>query len=128
MAWRALMPRPSGRQAGRTTLNGRAHCSSFPAIAGWCSGLLGGYLTDQLGRRRVLTFSILLLCLRHAFASGYATSLAQTARLALFVFIGVCEFVAAVAGSAELFRWQQREKVLGFYAGVLIVLRFLRYR
>ena len=31
-----------------------------PAIAGGVFGLLGGYLTDRLGRRRVLTFSILL--------------------------------------------------------------------
>src|SRR5919108_2867934 len=32
----------------------------IPAIAGGIFGLLGGYLTDRLGRRRVLTFSILL--------------------------------------------------------------------
>ena len=31
-----------------------------PALAGGVFGLLGGYLTDLLGRRRVLTFSILL--------------------------------------------------------------------
>ena len=32
----------------------------IPAVAGGIFGLLGGYLTDRLGRRRVLTFSILL--------------------------------------------------------------------
>src|SRR5687768_7804690 len=32
----------------------------LPALAGGVFGLLGGYLTDLLGRRRVLTFSILL--------------------------------------------------------------------
>src|SRR5215217_647651 len=31
-----------------------------PAVAGGIFGLLGGYLTDRLGRRRVLTWSILL--------------------------------------------------------------------
>ena len=32
----------------------------IPAIAGGIFGLLGGYLTDRLGRRRVLTWSILI--------------------------------------------------------------------
>ena len=36
-----------------------------PALAGGVFGLLGGYLTDLFGRRRVLTFSILLLSLIH---------------------------------------------------------------
>src|SRR5262249_17285491 len=36
-----------------------------PAVAGGIFGLLGGYLTDRLGRRRVLTWSILL----YAFAA-----------------------------------------------------------
>ena len=31
-----------------------------PAVCGGIFGLLGGYLTDRLGRRRVLTWSILL--------------------------------------------------------------------
>lgn len=86
-----------------------------PAIAGGVFGLLGGYLTDRLGRRRVLTFSILLYAFS-AFASGYATSLQQLLVLRCCVFIGVCvEFVAAVAWLAELFPdAKQREKVLGY--------------
>src|SRR4029077_20913591 len=32
----------------------------FPPLAGGFCGLWGGYLTDRLGPRRVLTFSILL--------------------------------------------------------------------
>jgi len=86
-----------------------------PAIAGGVFGLLGGYLTDRLGRRRVLTFSILLYAFA-AFASGYATSLQQLLILRCCVFIGVCvEFVAAVAWLAELFPdAKQREKVLGY--------------
>ncbi|HKX29873.1 MAG TPA: MFS transporter, partial [Blastocatellia bacterium] len=31
-----------------------------PAFCGGIFGLLGGYLTDRLGRRRILVFSILL--------------------------------------------------------------------
>jgi len=33
-----------------------------PAVAGGIFGLIGGYLTDLFGRRRVLVWSILLLC------------------------------------------------------------------
>ena len=40
-----------------------------PAVAGGIFGLLGGYLTDLLGRRRVLVWSILLYAFS-AFASG----------------------------------------------------------
>ncbi len=86
-----------------------------PALAGGVFGLLGGYLTDRLGRRRVLTFSILLYALS-AMAAGYATSLPQLLFFRCLVFIGVCvEFVAAVAWLAELFPVrEQRERVLGY--------------
>ena len=46
----------------------------IPAFAGGIFGLLGGYLTDRLGRRRVLTWSILLYAVS-AFASGFSTSI-----------------------------------------------------
>jgi len=87
----------------------------IPAIFGGIFGLLGGYLTDRLGRRRVLTFSILLYAAA-AFASGFATNLWQLLALRCCVFVGVCvEFVAAVAWLAELFPDpRQREKVLGY--------------
>ena len=86
-----------------------------PAITGGVFGLLGGYMTDRLGRRRVLTFSILLYAFA-AFAAGYATSLQQLLALRCAVFVGVCvEFVAGVAWLAELFpNPHQREKVLGY--------------
>lgn len=86
-----------------------------PAIAGGVFGLLGGYLTDLLGRRRVLTFSILLYAFA-ACAAGFATTLPQLLFFRCLVFIGVCvEFVAAVAWLAELFTEpKQREKVLGY--------------
>jgi MFS family permease len=86
-----------------------------PALAGGLFGLLGGYLTDRLGRRRVLTFSILLYAFS-AFAAGFSTSLEMLLFFRCLVFIGVCvEFVAAVAWLAELFPDpRRREKVLGF--------------
>jgi MFS family permease len=87
----------------------------IPAIAGGIFGLLGGYLTDRLGRRRVLTWSILLYAFS-AFAAGYSTSVEMLLFFRCLVFIGVCvEFVAAVAWLAELFPDpKQREKVLGY--------------
>src|SRR5687767_6450335 len=86
-----------------------------PAFAGGIFGLLGGYLTDLFGRRRVLTFSILIYALA-AFASGFVTSVEALLVLRCFVFIGVCvEFVAAVAWLAEIFNEpKRREKVLGY--------------
>lgn len=87
----------------------------IPALAGGIFGLLGGYLTDLLGRRRVLTFSILLYAFA-AFASGFATSVEMLLVFRCLVFIGVCvEFVAAVAWLAELFpQPARRERVLGY--------------
>jgi len=86
-----------------------------PALAGGVFGLLGGYLTDLLGRRRVLTYSILLYAFS-ALAAGFATSLPMLLFFRCLVFIGVCvEFVAAVAWLAELFpNREQRERVLGW--------------
>jgi MFS family permease len=87
----------------------------IPAFAGGIFGLVGGYLTDLFGRRRVLTFSIFIYAVS-AFASGFATSIEMLLVLRCFVFIGVCvEFVAAVAWLAELFpEPARREKVLGY--------------
>ena len=87
----------------------------MPAFAGGIFGLLGGYLTDRLGRRRVLTWSILLYAFS-AFAAGFSTSIWMLLFFRCTTFIGVCvEFVAAVAWLAELFPDpQQRERVLGY--------------
>lgn len=86
-----------------------------PMMAGGSVGLVGGYLTDLLGRRRVLTFSILLYAVA-TFASGYSTSLPMFLVLRCLTLIGVCvEFVAAIAWLAELFpQAEQRERVLGY--------------
>jgi MFS family permease len=87
----------------------------IPAFAGGIFGLIGGYMTDRFGRRRVLTYSILIYAVS-AFLSGFATSIQMLLFLRCLVFIGVCvEFVAAVAWLAELFpEPKRREKVLGY--------------
>ncbi|MDB6070775.1 MAG: nanT 1 [Verrucomicrobiales bacterium] len=86
-----------------------------PAIFGGVFGLLGGWMTDRLGRRRVLTWSILIYAFG-AFAAGFSTNVYQLLVCRCFVFVGVCvEFVAAVAWLAEIFPDpKKREKVLGF--------------
>ena len=86
-----------------------------PALCGGIFGLLGGYLTDRLGRRRVLTWSIFIYAFS-AFAAGFTTSLPWLLLLRCTTFIGVCvEFVAATAWLAELFQDpRQRERVLGW--------------
>src|SRR5204862_2477706 len=87
----------------------------IPAVAGGIFGLLGGYLTDRLGRRRVLTWSILLYAFS-AFFAGYSTTVYQLLFWRCCTFVGVCvEFVAAVAWLAELFHDpKQRESVIGY--------------
>ena len=87
----------------------------IPAFVGGVFGLLGGYLTDRLGRRRVLTWSILLYAFS-AFLAGFSTSIWMLLLLRCTTFVGVCvEFVAAVAWLAELFPDPQRkERVLGY--------------
>jgi MFS family permease len=86
-----------------------------PAVAGGIFGLLGGYLTDLFGRRRVLVWSILLYGFS-TLAAGYSTSVGWLLLWRCGTFVGVCvEFVAAVAWLAELFDDPaQRERVIGF--------------
>lgn len=87
----------------------------IPALVGGVFGLLGGYLTDLFGRRRVLTGSILLYAFSAA-AAGYSKDLYTLLFFRCLVFIGVCvEFVAAIAWLAELFDDpKKREKALGY--------------
>src|SRR5262245_35495828 len=100
-----------------------------PAVCGGIFGLLGGYLTDRFGRRRVLTYSILLYAFS-AFLAGYSTNLWMLLILHTTTFVGVCvEFVAAVAWLAELFDDPvRREKVLGYtqafssFGGLLVAI------
>src|SRR3972149_4370565 len=46
----------------------------IPAIAGGIFGLLGGYLTDRLGRRRGLAWSVLIYAFS-ALAAGFSTTI-----------------------------------------------------
>jgi MFS family permease len=102
----------SGHQA---ILNWQANIMYASAVCGGVFGLLGGYLTDLLGRRRVLVWSILLYAFS-AFFAGFSTSPEMLLVLRCTTFIGVCvEFVAAVAWLSELFpNPRQREAVLGY--------------
>jgi len=86
----------------------------IPALVGGVFGLLGGYLTDRLGRRRVLTWSILLYAFS-AFAAGLSTSLPMLLFFRTTTFIGVCvEFIAAITWLAEVFEdRKQRERWVG---------------
>src|SRR5688572_6888958 len=64
-----------------------------PAVCGGVFGLLGGYLTDRFGRRRVLVYSILLYAFS-AMGAAFANSLPMLLILRCTTFIGVCvEFV-----------------------------------
>src|SRR3954468_558631 len=88
----------------------------WPAVAGGVFGLLGGYLTDLVGRRRVLTL-IILRSSFSAFAAWYSTTVYQLLFWRCCTFVGVCvEFVAAVAWLAELFHDEpkRRESVIGW--------------
>ncbi|HVA50306.1 MAG TPA: MFS transporter [Pirellulales bacterium] len=87
----------------------------IPALFGGVFGLLGGYLTDLLGRRRILTWSILLYAFS-TLAAGFCTSPGMFLFFRCATFVGVCvEFVAAVAWLAELFPDpKRREAVLGY--------------
>ncbi len=88
---------------------------SVPAVMGGTFGLLGGYLTDIFGRRRVLVWSILLYACS-AWAASYSSTLSQLLIFRCLTSIGVCvEYVAAIAWLAELFsNPKQRELVLGY--------------
>ena len=86
-----------------------------PAVAGGIFGLIGGYLTDILGRRRVLVYSILLYGFA-TLAAGFSTSVGWLLFWRCCTFVGVCvEFVAAVAWLAAIFSDSaQRERVIGY--------------
>lgn len=85
-----------------------------PLVGGFC-GLWGGYLADRFGRRRILTWSILLYAFAGT-AAGLATALVPLLIFRTLAFAGTCvEFVAAVAWVAEIFSDPKtREAALGY--------------
>jgi predicted MFS family arabinose efflux permease len=85
-----------------------------PLVGGFC-GLWGGYCVDRFGRRRILTWSILLYAFAGT-ASGLATRLETLLLFRTLAFAGTCvEFAAAVAWVAEIFPDPKtREAALGY--------------
>lgn len=84
------------------------------ALSGGIFGLLGGWLTDRIGRKTVLALSIALYALSPVMAA-LSTNLTSFIFFRSTTFIGVCvEFVAAITWLAELFPdVKQKEIVLG---------------
>ena len=87
----------------------------FPAVVAGLFGLVGGFLIDRFGRRRLLVGSLFLYC--------FATAGTATAASPLMLLLWRCltlsgvalEFVAALTWLAELFpEPSRRERVLGF--------------
>ena len=87
----------------------------LPTLVGGLTALLGGYLTDRLGRQRVWVWSIVLYGTA-AFCSAFATSLPELIFWRCITVAGACvEFVAAIAWLTELFpEARRREAMLGF--------------
>jgi MFS family permease len=84
------------------------------AACGGVFGLLGGWLIDRFGRKRIMAASIFLYAFS-PFAAAFATSLGAFLFFRCTTFIGVCvEFIAAITWLAELFPdRKQKEIVLG---------------
>lgn len=99
------------------------------ALCGGVFGLLGGWLVDRFGRKRLMAASIFLYSFS-PLAAAFATSLPWFVFFRCTTFIGVCvEFVAAITWLAEVFTDpKQKEKWLGItqafasLGGVLVTL------
>lgn len=83
------------------------------ALCGGVFGLIGGWLIDRFGRKRILALSIFAYALS-PFAAAYSRTLPAFVFFRCTTFVGVCvEFIAAITWLAELFP-HNREKVLGW--------------
>ncbi len=84
------------------------------ALCGGIFGLLGGWLIDRFGRKRIMAVSIFVYSLS-PFAAAFSTSLGMFVFFRCTTFIGICvQFVAAITWVAELFPdKRQREIALG---------------
>jgi len=99
------------------------------ALCGGVFGLLGGWMIDRFGRKRIMAASILLYSLSPV-AAAFSTELWQLVLFRCTTFIGVCvELVAAVTWLAELFDDKRsREKAIAWtlacasLGGILVTL------
>ena len=84
------------------------------ALCGGIFGLMGGWLVDRFGRKRLMAASIFLYSFSPV-AAAFATTLPAFVFFRCATFVGVCvEFVAAITWLAEVFAHpKQREKWLG---------------
>jgi MFS family permease len=85
------------------------------ALSGGIFGMLGGLLTDRLGRKTIMIASIMAYSLSPV-AAAFSSELWQLVLFRCTTFIGVCvEMVAAVTWLAELFEDKRtREIVIGW--------------
>ena len=99
------------------------------ALCGGVFGLLGGWLTDRLGRKAVMAGSIFLYSFSPV-AAAYSHSLEMFILFRCTTFIGVCvEFVAAITWLAEVFedpkvraRWLGITQAFASLGGVLVTM------
>ena len=98
---------------------------NHPAVTGWMGrmlwitalcggtfGLLGGWLVDRFGRKRIMAASIFLYAFS-PFAAAFSTTLPSFIFFRCTTFIGVCvEFIAAITWLAELFPDQRQKKIV----------------
>lgn len=86
-----------------------------PAAVGGLFGLGGGYLSDLLGRRRLLVMAIVTYGVA-SLGAAFSTSVVMFLLMRCVAWAGVCvEFVAAIAWVAELYPDPtRREHVLGY--------------
>src|SRR5215510_3584852 len=84
------------------------------ALCGGVFGLLGGWLTDKLGRKSVMAAAIFVYSFSPA-AAAFSRSLEMFVLFRCTTFVGVCvEFVAAITWLAEVFEdKKQKERWLG---------------
>src|ERR1043166_2775043 len=82
------------------------------ALCGGIFGLLGGWLIDRFGRKRIMALSIFVYSFSPV-ATAMSTSLGMFILFRCVTFIGVCvEFVAAITWLAELFPEKRRKEIV----------------
>jgi MFS family permease len=82
------------------------------ALCGGVFGLLGGWLIDRFGRKRIMAASIFVYSLSPV-AAAFSTTLGWFVFFRCTTFIGVCvEFVAAITWLAELFPDKRRKEIV----------------